>query len=153
MYICMPHEIDHPKTQDQAQDVDRSKEPKAANDMPPTIESNQVEPAEDWPTMIESNQVDSDDTAAATLDPFAVDDSVELPPVEALQLKQKRLTKLENIFEQRWHNLTNISMPTRVAIQRFYNYKFVTAVQGNIVNLLPASQDLLVKAKAGSGKT
>ncbi|KAI8847688.1 P-loop containing nucleoside triphosphate hydrolase protein [Chytridium lagenaria] len=52
-----------------------------------------------------------------------------------------------------WSNQTTISEDTRKSIVDIFGYKTMTDVQKQVCDLLPTENDLLVRAKTGTGKT
>ncbi|KAJ3399993.1 hypothetical protein HDV05_001408, partial [Chytridiales sp. JEL 0842] len=76
------------------------------------------------------------------------------PPLNSGKIIQKITSKPDAKFEPpSWHAQQNLSKDTKAAIERYYDFKTLTSVQESVVSLLPTSQDLLVKAKTGTGKT
>ncbi|KAJ3111055.1 hypothetical protein HDU96_006018 [Phlyctochytrium bullatum] len=52
-----------------------------------------------------------------------------------------------------WADQTNLTQSTRRAMLNHFKYESMTEVQKQVCSLLPTKQDLLVRAKTGTGKT
>ncbi|KAJ3201241.1 hypothetical protein HDU67_001470 [Dinochytrium kinnereticum] len=75
----------------------------------------------------------------------------KVDPSEAMVEEEKTLESSSGLAL--WMDQKNITAETRKAIVQTFGYPTMTAVQQKVCELLPTDQDLLVRAKTGTGKT
>ncbi|KAF9950295.1 hypothetical protein BGZ65_006721, partial [Modicella reniformis] len=56
-------------------------------------------------------------------------------------------------YSRPFTDLTNVQPSTLQAIQSTFGHKYMSKVQSRVLSAMPTTQDLLVKAKTGTGKT